>query len=188
MTTQPQEPPEHVYGVYCGDINAANTAKLVNNLTTASNLRVKHVHLLFQSWGGYVGDGIFLYNAFSKFGLEVTVYNAGQVASAGVLAFMGAQHRKTTQNGVFMIHKSTNSGPPATVQTLNAITRSLILDDERIDGIFRERLKLPDEMWVQLIHHDVHIAGEDAIKFGIADALGEFAPPPGSQVFNALAG
>src|SRR6266576_2657626 len=94
MASPPQLPPENVYGIFCGDINANNTARLVHNLTLASNLRVKHVHLLFQSWGGFVGDGIFIYTLLGSFDFDVTVYNAGQVASAGVLAFLGAKHRE----------------------------------------------------------------------------------------------
>lgn len=187
MGTQPQTPPENVYGIFCADINAANTQKLVNNLTLASSMGVKNVHLLFQSWGGYVGDGVFLYNLFRSFPIPVTVYNAGQVASAGVLAFLGAPHRKSTANAMFMIHKSQNTTQAVTLQRLQAIATSMILDDARIDAIFRERLKLPEEIWVQLMHHDVNISGDDGVKVGIADEIAEFSPPAGVKVFNAIA-
>src|SRR5215472_16997503 len=125
MASQNQPTPESVYGIFCGDINANNTSKLVNSLTIASNLKVKHVHLLFQSWGGFVGDGVFMKTLLSRFAFDVTVYNAGQVASAGVLAFLGAEHRKTTKSGIFVIHKSSNTGQPAKVQALNVFTKNL---------------------------------------------------------------
>ena len=38
-----------------------------------------------------MGDGIFIYNLLKTTPLEITVYNSGQVASAGVLAFLGAK-------------------------------------------------------------------------------------------------
>jgi len=179
--------PEIIYGIFCGDINAANCQKLINNLTVASNAGVKQLHLLFQSWGGYVGDGIFLYNMFRSFPVAITLYNAGQVASAGVLAFIGAKYRKTTKNGIFMIHKSQSPQNPGTLQKLQVIQQNLILDDARIDAIFRADLSLPDEVWVQLQHHDINISGEDAVKFKIAEEIGDFAPPPDARVFNALA-
>jgi ATP-dependent protease ClpP protease subunit len=81
--------PEEIWAVYCGDINAANTAKLVNGLTVVSSSGSKRIHI-FQSWGGYVGDGVFLYNALKKLSVEVVLYNAGQVASAATLAYLGA--------------------------------------------------------------------------------------------------
>jgi ATP-dependent protease ClpP protease subunit len=186
MTTQPQPPPENAYGIFCGDINSQTTQKLVNNLTLASNLGVKNVHILFQSWGGFVGDGIFLYNLLRTFPLPVTLYNGGQVASAGVLAFLGARNRKTTKNALFMIHKTQNSPQqPITIYKLRAISKALILDDARVDAIFRE-LRLPEEIWVDLSSNDINIPGEDAITYGIADGLGEFSPPCDCKVFNAL--
>jgi ATP-dependent protease ClpP protease subunit len=180
-------PPENVYGVFCGDINAANTQKLVQNLTIASNLIVKNVHILFQSWGGFIGDGVFLYNLLKTFPVSITLYNAGQVSSAGVLAFLGGKHRKTTKNAMFMIHKSQAPQQAASLQQLQMMERNLILDDARIDTIFRENLRLPDVVWVQLVHHDINISGEDAIKYGIAQEIGEFSPPSDAKIFNALA-
>ena len=179
--------PETLYGVFCGDINAATTQKFIQNLTFASNAGVKNLHIVIQSWGGFVGDGVFLYNFLRSFPVDITLYNIGQIASAGVLAFLGAKHRKTTKNAIFMIHKSSFTSPQAiTSQKLERVQKGLILDDARIDDIFRERLRLPDETWVDLIHHDVNISSEDAIKFGIADEIGEFSPEPASKVFNAL--
>jgi ATP-dependent protease ClpP protease subunit len=187
MSTPPQPAPENVYGIFCGDINAQTTQKLVQNLTIASNIGVKNVHILFQSWGGFVGDGIFLYNMLRSFPVPVTLYNAGQVASAGVLAFLGARHRKTTKNAIFMIHKSQNAPhQPVTIYKLKGISKGLILDDARVDAIFRN-LSLPEEIWVDLASYDINIPGDDAITYGIADGIGEFSPPSDSKVFNALA-
>ena len=36
-------------------------------------------------------------------------------------------------------------------------------------------------------HHDVYLTGEEAVKYGIATELGEFAPPLGTQVYKAFA-
>lgn len=189
MSTSAVSPqvPENLFGVFCGDINAANTQKVVQNLAIASNVGVKHIHLLFQSWGGYVGDGVFLYNFFRVFPVPITVYNAGQVASAGVLAFVGAKSRMTTKNAIFMIHKTQSPQVPATLPMLQMMQKNLILDDARIDDIFRTDLSLPDEVWVQLQHHDINISGEEAIKYKIAHEFGEFSPPADAKIFNALA-
>lgn len=178
---------EEVYGVFCGEINQFNAQKLVTSLTIALEIGVKRVHLLFHSWGGFVGDAVFIYNLFRTIPLEVIVYNTGQVASAGVLCFLGTKNRRTTANAVFMIHRSHISPQAATVEKLKVITEGLILDDARSDAIFKENIKLPDEILEQLKYHDVHLSGGDGVKFSLASEISEFAPPKGAKVFNVLA-
>jgi ATP-dependent protease ClpP protease subunit len=186
MATQPSLPSE-VYAIYCGGIEQATAQKVVNSLTIAMGGKVKHVHLLFQSAGGYVGDGVFLYNLFRSVPIELTLYNAGQISSAGVVAYLGSRNRKTTKSATFMFHRSTNSPQFATATKLDYIAKSLVLDDARTDAIVREHVKLPDELWKDMIHHDVYLSGEEAVQFGLATAIGDFSPPAGIQVFNLLA-
>ncbi|HEX4031999.1 MAG TPA: ATP-dependent Clp protease proteolytic subunit [Terracidiphilus sp.] len=178
--------PEEIWAIYCGDINAANAAKLLNGLTIVSSAGTKRIHILFQSWGGFVGDGVFLYNALRKIPIEVFLYNAGQVASAATLVFLGAKARKTTANAVFMIHKSTNSTDRAGVDRLKAVTANLTVDDARVEEILRTHLRLPEELWTQFSYHDVYLTGSDAVQYGMADEIAEFSPPPGAKVLNAL--
>jgi ATP-dependent protease ClpP protease subunit len=177
---------KEIWATYCGDINAANGAKLVNGLTTVAVSGTERVHILFQSWGGFVGDGVFLYNALKKLGVEVVLYNAGQVASAATLAYLGANSRKTTANAVFMIHKAINSPDGAGVDKLKAVAANLAIDDTRMEEILRTHLKLPEDLWTQFRFHDVYLTGSDAVAYGMADEIGEFSPPAGVKVLNAL--
>jgi ATP-dependent Clp protease protease subunit len=190
MSAMPEEGkapvPEEIWAIYCGDINAANAAKLLNGLIVVALNGTKRVHILFQSWGGYIGDGVFLYNSLKRLSLEVVLYNAGQVASAATLVFLGAHSRKTTANAVFMIHKSTNSTNGAGVDQLKAVTANLAIDDARVEEILRAHLRLPDELWTQFSYHDVYLTGKDAVDYGMADEICEFSPPAGAKVLNAL--
>ena len=178
--------PEEIWATFYGDINAVTTAKLVSGLTQVGSQGTKRIHILFQSWGGFVGDGVFLYNSLKKFPVEITLYNAGQVASAATLAYLGAHRRKTTANAIFMIHKGSNSPNGAGAGKLKAAADSLALDDARIESILRAHLRLPEELWTQFLYHDVSFSGVDAVKFGMADEVGEFSPPPGTNVLNAI--
>lgn len=179
--------PAEVYAVFCGGIEQATAQKIVNGLTGAINSgTVKHVHVLFQSAGGYVGDGVFLYNFFRSIPIELTLYNGGQISSAGVVAYLGARKRLTTKSATFMIHRSANSPQFATASRLQHIAQTLILDDQRTETIVREHVKLPDELWDALATQDVYVSGEEGIEFGISHAVGEFSPPAGSKVFNLL--
>ncbi|HTC47348.1 MAG TPA: ATP-dependent Clp protease proteolytic subunit [Candidatus Aquilonibacter sp.] len=179
-------PPE-VYAIYCGGIEQANSQKVVNSLTVAMASKVAHVHLLFQSAGGYIADGVFLYNLFRSVTIELTLYNAGQISSAGVTAYLGAKHRKTTTNATFMLHRSTNSPQFATAAKLSHAAKSLVLDDGRTEEIVRSHVNFPPELWDSLAYHDIYVSGKEAVEFGLADSIGEFSPPLGTQVFNLLA-
>jgi ATP-dependent Clp protease protease subunit len=179
--------PAEVYAIYCGAIDQANAQKAVNSLTIAIGAKVKHIHLLFQSAGGYVGDGVFLYNLLRSIPVETTLYNVGQISSAGVVVYLGARHRKTARSATFMLHRSTNSPQFATASKLSHVSKTLILDDERTETIVRAHVKFPPEFWDALAHHDIYVSGKEAVDFGIADEIGEFSPPPGVQVFNLLA-
>jgi ATP-dependent Clp protease protease subunit len=85
-----------------------------------------------------------------------------------------------------MIHKGTNSTQGAGVERLKAVTANLTIDDARIEEILRTHLRLPEELWTQFQYHDVYLTGEDAAKYGMADEIGEFSPPAGARVLNAL--
>jgi ATP-dependent protease ClpP protease subunit len=178
--------PEIVYAAFCGDIAQVTAAKVVAGLTNAMGAQSKHVHLLFQTAGGYVGDGVFLYNFFRTIPIELTLYNVGQISSAGVIAYLGARHRKTTRNATFMIHRSASSPQFATSTKLQHTAKTLVLDDERTETIIREHVHFPPKLWKKIDHHDIYISGEEAVAFGIADEITEFAPPAGVQVFNIL--
>jgi ATP-dependent Clp protease protease subunit len=177
---------EEIWATFCGDVNAANVAKLIGGMVTVSAQGTKRLHILFQSWGGFIGDGVLLYNTLKIFPMEITFYNAGQVASAATLAYLGAHRRKTTANAIFMIHKGSNSPNGAGAGKLKAVAANLGMDDARIESILRDKLRLPEDLWTQFLYHDVFLSGDDAVKYGMADEIGEFSPPAGQSILNAL--
>lgn len=150
MARDEQPYPNNVYAIFCGGIEQGAMQKIVNSLTIAMGAGVKHVHLLFQSAGGYVGDGVFLYNLLRAIPIEVTLYNAGQISSAGIIGYLGAKHRKTTRTATFMLHRSTNSPQFATATKLENVAKSLVLDDERTEMIVRAHVNFPGDLWNEL--------------------------------------
>ena len=188
MGTTPPNPPADVYAVFCGGIEQATAQKIVNGLTGAMALKVQHVHVLFQTAGGYIADGVFLYNFFRTIPIELTLYNGGQISSAGVMVFLGARHRKTSPNATFMVHRSTNTAQFATSSKLQHMAKSLILDDQRCETILRDHVNLPPELWAEIEHRDLYISGDEAVSFSMADEIGEFSPPAGTQAYNLMAG
>jgi len=185
MSSLPPLPIE-IYGVFAGPIEQASSQKIVSNLAGATQRGVKHAHVLFQSSGGSVADGVFLYNLFRTLPIEITLYNGGQVCSAALIAYLGGRHRKTNAQATFMVHRSTVIPSRATSKTLRHIAQSLALDDARTEAIIKTHVRFPKKFWNDMQYHDIHLSAAEAIKYGIAEEIGDFAPPASSILWNLL--
>jgi ATP-dependent Clp protease protease subunit len=188
MATTPESStpstPGDVYAVFCGPINEESVRQLLASLATATRQK-QHVHLLFQSSGGCVGDGICLYNFFKALPVGLTLYNVGSISSIAVIAYLGASRRITSARAMFMIHRTTTklTGAPAAI--MKGVTKNLILSDEHCESILRESITLADgEQWSDLDLRDFFFSGEEAVKIGLAHEIGEFSPPPKSDVHH----
>ncbi len=176
-------PPKRAYGIFAGNIDQIAVQRLAASISGASQQGVREVHLLFQTTGGIVGDGICLYNIFQNAPLDVHLYNAGSVASIGLIAYLGADFRKTTKNAAFMIHRVMFSPQAATFDRLQAAANAAALDDKRVEGILREHIDLPSEKWDVHKVSDLWLSAEDAIQAKLADSIAEFSPPFGEQIY-----
>jgi len=81
--------PSPTFITFCGRINEDTAAKIMAALTEAIAEHSTHVHMLWQSYGGFVGDAVALYNFFQSLRVDLTLYNTGTVQSAAVTAYLG---------------------------------------------------------------------------------------------------
>jgi ATP-dependent Clp protease protease subunit len=125
-------------------------------------------------------------NYFRTFPLPVTIYNAGGISSAAVLAYLGAPQRLANPSASFMVHRSHATFQAANADVIQARIQSLIMDDERTENILRQHLKLPSDKWEVHEHHDLWLTAGEAVEYGLATHLGDFAPPRGAKVYNVL--
>ncbi len=179
----PPLPPE-VYVVFSGQINSESLTKMTNGMAFASGNNVRHVHLMFHSVGGFVGDGIALYNLFRALPFDLTLYNPGIVASIGTIAFLGARHRKVSPRAIFMIHRTQCNVVAQSAPSAQAIVDAAKIDDERTEAILRANLVLPDDSWAQYSGGmDVVFTAQQAVDAGFADEIADFSPPPDTTRF-----
>jgi ATP-dependent protease ClpP protease subunit len=139
--------PTEIYGLFAGMIDQAAVQRFHNAFAIAGARGVKHLHLLFQCSGGLIGEAISLYNLFRASPIERTVYNVGSVSSIGVIAYLGAKNRKTSQYGSFMIHRAYVSPSMATSDKLTAAAGQILMDDERIESILKIHTTIPKDKW-----------------------------------------
>jgi hypothetical protein len=57
------------------------------------------------------------------------------------------------------------------------------LDDKNLEGILRQHIKLAETEWVHFRDCELLFSSEDAVKSGMAQEIGDFAPPPGAAIY-----
>jgi ATP-dependent Clp protease, protease subunit len=176
------------YIVFAGELNAASVQRIFNSVSMANAISsASHVHLLFQSPGGRVDDGVCLYNFFrSLLPFDLTIYNCGSVQSMGTLAFLGAKFRKVSAHATFMIHRSRQKMEFGNAAELESCVEACTLDDSRIESILRAHLRLPDTLWEAFKSRDLTFNAVTSVELGIADEVVEFLPPREAKIMTAM--
>lgn len=184
MSKNAKKTPE-IYATLAGRIDEVVVQRVFNQMADAVSDGVKSLHLMIQSTGGIINDGIALYNYLRRLPMDITTYNSGTVQSIAVSIFLAAKKRKASRSATFMIHKATfYAGSPTTSFQLGAATQSLKVDDDRIERILKECIRMPDEKWEVHRFVDLFITADEALQYGLIDEIADFAPPAGATLIN----
>jgi ATP-dependent Clp protease protease subunit len=175
---------KEAYAVFSGMIDQLAVQRIFNTVALATQNGFNSIHLLFQSGGGFVADGVCLFNFFRSLPIDLTIYNAGSIQSIATIIYLGAKRRKVSTFGTFMIHRTHTTTQLSTADQLQAIAQNLTLDDQRTEAILRQYLTLADDRWTAHKVSDLCFNAEDAVRIGLAHEIDEFAPPHGQQIFN----
>lgn len=178
-------PPEEVYAAFARGIDTPAAHHLFNFYAHTHRRGVKRVHLLIQSGGGNVGDGIAIRNFLLESKIETITYNIGNVASIAVAIFLAGKVRRAAANSSFMIHKGTNSfGFPARSDFLRTRAESLEGDDQTIEAILREQISMPDECWRAYANSDFTICPREAVEYKLIHEIMPFSPKETDELYN----
>lgn len=174
-----------IYATLAGRIDEEVVQRVFDQMASAVSDGAKSFHLMLQSTGGIINDGIAIYNYLRQLPIDLTTYNGGTVQSIAVSIFLSAKKRKASKSATFMIHKATfyASAPTTSVQ-LSAATQSLKVDDDRIERILKEYIRMPEERWEAHRFVDLFITAEEALQYGLIDEIADFSPPPGATLIN----
>ena len=158
------------YG-YTGAIDSTGASRVASALNAAVKDRCDEVQLCISSYGGYVSDGIFLYNHIRGLPLRVVAHNIGSVTSIAVAVFLAAHERYCSSLGMFM-----------SAQRLQSSLDSALADDRRTENILRERAAIPEEILTARRFKDVYITPNEAVIYGLVHAVKEFTLPDGDNI------
>jgi ATP-dependent Clp protease, protease subunit len=170
------------YG-YTGPVDSGGVGRIAAALNAAVSTGADEVELCFSSHGGYVSDGIFLYNHIRGLPIRVIMHNIGSVTSIAVTVFVAAAERYCSSHGMFMIHPTVLSSPESmSAQRLQSSLDSARADDLRTENILRERAAIPEEILTARRFREIYITPREAIIYGLVHAVKEFSLPKGNQI------
>lgn len=175
-----------VYATFCGTIDEEAVNRIFFNFAAATQRNARILHVLFQSMGGTVSDGVCLFNYFRGLPLDLHLYNVGGVASAALLAFLGAKHRHTSAHAAFLLHKTARAlstyGQAVDHRTL---ADALAIEDARSEAILRGNTQIPEEKWaVYAAGGEVPMTAQEALQYGLVFDIREFQPPSSAPLFH----
>jgi len=173
------------YFTLSGDVNSDMVHRVFEAVASMNEDGIETAHMLVQSNGGYVSDGLCLYNFLANAPVDFIMYNGGAVASIAVILFLSGKQRYASETARFMIHKShATASPGSRPDALNIIVEGLRADDARTEAILRKHIELTPEQWGIHQYGDLHLNARDAKASGLIHDVVDFAPPRGAYLHN----
>jgi ATP-dependent Clp protease protease subunit len=158
-------------------------SRIAAALNVALDRKIDEVQLCISSHGGFVSDGIFLYNHIRGLPLRVVMHNTGSVASIAVTVFVAGAERYCSPHGMFMIHPTIMSpSQDMTAQRLQSSLDSALADDRRTEEILRLRAAIPEEILTARRFKDVYITPKEAMIYGLIHGIRDFELPKDAQM------
>jgi ATP-dependent Clp protease protease subunit len=185
MSEEQTEQRNEAWFTLSGDVNSDMVHRVFEAVAEMAADGLDTAHVLVQSNGGYVSDGLCLYNYLSNSPVEFVMYNGGAVASIAVIVYLAGVRRYASETARFMVHKShATASPGARPDALNIIVEGLRADDARTESILRKHIELGPDQWAIHQYSDLHLNARDAKLAGMIDEVGDFRPPKGARLSN----
>lgn len=173
-----------VYATLVGDINTQLVQRTTGACFSGMQNGVSEVHFMIQSNGGFVNDGICLYNFLRNLPIAITTYNAGHVGSAAIWVYLAGSRRVSSATATFLLHRPYGGITGSNASAIRSAADGIALDEKRTGQIMRDILTLTPEQWDIYNRGDLFLSAADALKCGLIHEIADFAPPRGSQVAN----
>ena len=173
------------YFTLSGDVNSDMVHRVFDAVAGMTEDGIEVAHVMLQSNGGYVSDGLCLYNFLANSPIKFIMYNGGAVASIAVILYLSGTERYASETARFMVHKShATASPGARPDALNIIVEGLRADDARTESILRKHVELTPEQWAVHQYSDLHLNSRDAKTAGMINDIVDFSPPKGAILRN----
>lgn len=179
-----------------GPISHPATTKLRNGLCSAVNERLPDgkrkfdkMYLFINSLGGQLDDGLALFGFLRNLPAELTIINAGMIASAAICPFLAGKHRVAFPHSQFHFHDYEWNYPAAhNLTRLEYMDHTQILSSARSKtfDLLKERTSLTEDDFKELKLLDVPTIKDAtfAKEKGIVHQVDYFPVPEQVNIFN----
>lgn len=174
------------YYNFTGVIDQNGVTRFAAALNKAVNESCDEVYICVNSLGGYIAEGVSLYNYMRGLPVTIIAHNLGSMASIAVAVFVGANVRYCSKHATFMMHP-TAIGPfnePLPWERLDAARFAALAEDARTEDILRERTNIPDDFLAARRVKEVHVTPDQALEWGLVHSVREFSLPKGNEILQ----
>ena len=167
---------KEIYLTFGGPIDQLAVGRIFFNCNAALNKGVETIHLLIQSAGGSIDDGIAVYNYLTNLPVKIVTYNEGSVQSIAVLVYLAGKSRVCAANSSFFMHKTTMpSLGDLNEETLRARADAAKAFDQRTDAILQSQITMPEEKWALRDKLGLTLNADEAKQYGLAHKINHFS-------------
>lgn len=184
----------HIYGVIgvdeaYWDEGTNNIAYTLVSLIKRLDKTYERINVHINSPGGYISDGLAIYNTLKVCKAKIHTYNSGLVASmAGILMLAGTTHYPKTS--IHHLHRATSFAFGNINDFEEEIKALKTFEDILITAISEKTGLSKDEITANWFNgKDHYLTAEEADKFGFVDILEEniqVDPPANKSVLEAM--
>lgn len=148
-------------GIVGVDITAAQVRKYL-----ATN-KAEHINVFISSPGGYVEDGMEIYNTLRASGRDITTINMGMCASMGSIIFLAGDERISMAGSTYMVHKPSNIAL-GNADDMRKIAEDLDRCQDRLEEVYNDRLSI--ENISEMINNETWLNKSEMAELGISNS------------------
>lgn len=159
-----------------GEINAEMANAFLSEILFLEQEPTKPVTIYINSPGGEVNAGLMIYDVIQGSGLEINMVCTGMAASMAAILLAGGKkgHRYILKYSKVMIHEPLiTRGVGGSATSIKNISESILETRKLVNGILAEHTGKTMEAIDEATSFDNFMNAEEAIAFGLCDAVAE---------------
>lgn len=159
-------------------VTPINRIRLQFEICQAIRQSPEQINILFATTGGEISEGLLFYEFARKLDCSISIYNIGEIRSAGTVMFSAFDNRYFLPKSKFLFHAVKFA--EGTVITPEKEEQRIKFNEQML-AVYQERLLLPNTHFITMrnSNHDIIIDNpKDIEQFSIATSSTEkFFPP-----------
>jgi len=154
----------YIIGAIGIDVTAASVLAQLNKITA------KDITVIIQSEGGYVDEGLAIYDYLATSNKNITTVAMGYVYSIASILFLAGKERLMSENAKVLIHNayaSVTGDDDELIKAANVIKK----EKERLRNIYVDKTNLDYETVSALMANETYFNADEAIDKGFATGI-----------------